>query len=368
MKASKTNKQYPVAWPLALCYGVGVRLRNLCFDLGLLPSEAYPVAVICVGNLSAGGAGKTPLVEYLIRLLAARYRVAVLSRGYKRKTKGFVLADDASTARDIGDEPCQMKSKYPAVTVAVDTNRRRGMKRLLAGPNDMRPQVVLLDDAFQHRYIHPSLTILATNCNRPFSHDRLLPVGTLREPRSGARRADIVIVNKCDPTLKPIDCRIIEDEMHLDMAQSRFFSFVAYQRLEGVWPEECPPCELASLTADTEVLLLAGIADPTPLINEMRRYTGKVTPLIFADHHVFRRTDIDKIHAALAKLSPDAMIVCTEKDAVRLRIMPYYPAEWHTRTYALPIAIDFMFGAAARFDELITRHVETSEKSHILRR
>ena len=357
-----------MAWPLALCYGVGVRLRNLCFALGILPSESYPIAVICVGNLSAGGSGKTPLVEYLIRLLSPRYRVAVLSRGYKRKTKGYVVADESSTAREIGDEPCQMKRKYPTITVAVDANRRRGMRRLLAMPDDVRPQVVLLDDAFQHRYIRPSLAILTTDYNRLFCHDHLLPVGTLREPRSGVRRADIVIVNKCDPTLKPIDYRIIEDEMHLDMAQSRFFSFVAYQRLEGVWPEECAPRELSTLTSETDVLLLAGIADPTPLINEMRRRTERVTPMIFSDHHAFTRNDMTKMRATLAKLSPDAVIVCTEKDATRLRITPYYPSDLHARTYALPIAIHFMFDTAARFDEIILRHVDTIEKSHILRR
>ena len=140
MKSNKTNKQYPVAWPLALCYGLGVRLRNLCFGLGILPSETYPIAVISVGNLSAGGAGKTPLVEYLVRLLSPRYRVAVLSRGYRRKTKGYVLASASSTAREIGDEPSQIKRKYPSITVAVDGHRRRGMRRLLALPEAERPQ------------------------------------------------------------------------------------------------------------------------------------------------------------------------------------------------------------------------------------
>lgn len=368
MKSSKTNKQYPVAWPLALCYGVGVRLRNLCFALGLLPSEAYPIAVISVGNLSAGGAGKTPLVEYLIRLLMGRYRVAVLSRGYRRKRKGYILANDSSTARDIGDEPCQIKRKYPAVTVAVDANRRRGMRRLLALPDDERPQVVLLDDAFQHRYVRPSLSILVTDCHRLFSRDHLLPVGTLREPRSGTRRADLVIVTKCDPTMKPIDSRIIEDEMQLDINRPRFFTAIAYRRLEGVWPEECPSRDLSSLTPKTDVLLVAGIADPTPLVEEMRRHTEKTVALTFPDHHAFRRTDIDKIRTALAKLSSDALIVCTEKDAARLRTTPLYPSDWHARTYALPIETTFLFGTAARFDELVSRHVETIEKSHILRR
>ena len=368
MKSSKTNKQYPVAWPLALCYGFGVRLRNLCFSLGLLPSEAYPIAVISIGNLSAGGAGKTPLVEYLIRLLADRYRVAVLSRGYRRKTKGYVLANESSTARDIGDEPCQIKRKYPAVTVAVDANRRRGMRHLLALPDDERPQVVLLDDAFQHRYVRPSLSILATDCHCLFTRDHLLPVGTLREPRSGVRRADLVVVNKCDPAMKPIDSRIIEDEMRIDMSRPRFFTAIAYRRLEGVWPEECPGRELSSLKPDTDVLLVAGIADPTPLVEEMRRHTEKTVALTFPDHHAFRRSDIDKIRAALAKLSPDALIVCTEKDAARLRTTPLFPSDWHARTYALPIEITFLFDTAARFDELVTRHVETNEKSHILRK
>ena len=368
MKADKTSKHYPVAWPLALCYGVGVRLRNICFDLGLLPSVSYPVAVISVGNLSAGGAGKTPLVEYLIRLLSDRYRVAVLSRGYRRKTKGYVLADASSTARDIGDEPSQMKRKYPTITVAVDADRRRGMRRLLSLPEAERPQVVLLDDAFQHRYVRPSLSLLATDSHRLFCHDHLLPVGTLREPRSGARRADMVVVNKCDPSMKPIESRIIEDELRIDNSRPCFFTCITYRGLEGVWPDRCSPRKLASLTPDTDVLLVAAIADPTPLVEEMRRHTSRVTPLTFPDHHAFTRTDIDKMRAALTKLSPDALVVCTEKDAARLRTNPLYPSDWQTRSYALPIAIDFLFGAAPRFDELILRHVETIEKSHILRR
>ena len=234
MKSNKTNKQYPVAWPLALCYGFAVRLRNLCFGLGILPSETYPIAVISVGNLSAGGAGKTPLVEYLVRLLSPRYRVAVLSRGYRRKTKGYVLASASSTAREIGDEPSQIKRKYPSVTVAVDGHRRRGMRRLLALPEAERPQVVVLDDAFQHRYVRPSLSILVTDSHRLFTRDRLLPVGTLREPRSGVRRADMVVVTKCDPAMKPIESRIIEDELRIDTSRPRFFTSIAYRRLEGV--------------------------------------------------------------------------------------------------------------------------------------
>lgn len=368
MKSNKTNKQYPVAWPLALCYGLGVRLRNLCFGLGILPSETYPIAVISVGNLSAGGAGKTPLVEYLVRLLSPRYRVAVLSRGYRRKTKGYVLASASSTARDIGDEPSQIKRKYPSVTVAVDGHRRRGMRRLLALPEAERPQVVVLDDAFQHRYVRPSLSILVTDSHRLFTRDRLLPVGTLREPRSGVRRADMVVVTKCDPAMKPIESRIIEDELRIDISRPRFFTSIAYRRLEGVWPEECPARELSSLGADTDVLLIAGIADPSPLIEELRRHTEQVVALTFPDHHTFHRADIDKIRAALKKQRPETLILCTEKDAERLRTTPLFPAEWHARTYALPIEATFLFGASSRFDEFVIRHVETIEKSHILRR
>lgn len=353
--------------PVALCYEAGVRIRNIFFSLNLLPSRQYGVPVICVGNLSMGGAGKTPLVEYLIRLLSKKYRLAVLSRGYKRDTSGYVLAGDKCTSRDVGDEACQVKHKYPSVIVAVDGNRRRGIKKLLAMPEEERPQVILLDDAFQHRYVQPSLTVLVTDYNRLFSNDKMFPVGTLREPASGVRRTDMVVVSKCDESLKPIDCRIIEEDMHLKTHQPLFFSNITYKRMEGVWPEECYPRTLGSIRKEDEILLLTGIANPAPLIEKMKTLSQKVKVMSFGDHHAFKKGDVKKIRATVSKMNADALIVCTEKDAMRIRNNPYFPTEWHPRMFYVPIEVSFLFDKGSLFDELILKHITTIENSHILR-
>ncbi|MDO4703466.1 tetraacyldisaccharide 4'-kinase [Tannerella sp.] len=364
---AKSNRLYYIGLPVALIYGIAVQIRNLLFHLNILPSQQYAIPVICIGNLSMGGAGKTPLVEYLIRLLSKKYRVAVLSRGYKRQTSGYVLAGEHCTSQEIGDEACQIKRKYPSVIVAVDKSRRRGMKHLLAMTESERPQVVLLDDAFQHRYVQPSLSILVTDYNRLFYNDKLFPVGMLREPAGGVRRADWVVVSKCDPALKPIDCRIMEDDMHLQSHQQVFFSDISYLRMEGIWPEACCARTLSSLRKDEEILLLTGVANPAPLIEEMKKFSQKVKVMSFGDHHDFKKNDVKKISASVAKMNPEAIIVCTEKDAMRIRNNPYFPSEWHSRMYYLPIVVSFLFNKGNLFDELILKHITTMENSRILR-
>ncbi|MDR3253039.1 MAG: tetraacyldisaccharide 4'-kinase, partial [Tannerella sp.] len=193
--------------PFALIYGFVTGLRNMLFDIRVLPSVKFPIPVICVGNIAVGGTGKTPITEYLVALLQKQYRVATLSRGYKRQTHGFRMVTATSTAAEAGDEACQIKTKFPRVTVAVDANRRRGIRRLLALPTDERPEVILLDDAMQHRYVAPSLTIMLTEYDNMFYEDTLLPAGSLREYAHAVYRADIVIVTKCTGLIKPIDLR-----------------------------------------------------------------------------------------------------------------------------------------------------------------
>ena len=350
---AKSNRLHYIGFPVALVYGIVVWIRNLFFHINLLPSQQYAIPVICIGNLSMGGAGKTPMVEYLIRLLSKKYRVAVLSRGYKRRTSGYVLAGNHCTGQEVGDEACQIKRKYPSIIVAVDKSRRRGMKHLLAMTESERPQVVLLDDAFQHRYVQPSLSILVTDYNHLFYKDKLFPVGMLREPASSVYRADFVVVSKCDPALKPIDCRIVEDDMHLQSHQQVFFSGISYLRMEGVWPEECGPRALSSLRKDDEVLLLTGVANPSPLIEEMKKHSQK--------------KDVKKISASFVKMNSEALIVCTEKDAVRIRNNPYFPLEWHSHMYYVPIEVSFLFDKGNLFDEPILKHISTMESSRVLR-
>ena len=198
MSTNNKIKLYSLLTPLSFIYGIVVWIRNILFDWGIFTSEQYSIPIISIGNLSVGGTGKTPHTEYLIQLLIDKYRIAVLSRGYKRKTSGYLLATSQSTSFDIGDEPYQIKRKYPNILVAVDSNRRRGILNLLSLPIEQRPEVILLDDAYQHRYVQPSLSIVLSDFHRLFYLDRLLPVGHLREPASNIHRADKVIVTKCE--------------------------------------------------------------------------------------------------------------------------------------------------------------------------
>jgi tetraacyldisaccharide 4'-kinase len=354
--------------PVALLYGMGVRLRNQLFNWGILPSEEFAVPVISVGNLAVGGMGKTPHVEYLIRLLKDKYKVAVVSRGYKRLTKGYLLADDNSSYADIGDEPFQIKHKFPGILVAVDGDRCRGIRNLLALPEGERPDVILLDDAFQHRYVTPSLSVVLTDYNRLPYQDKLLPAGRLREPPAGIRRADAVIVTKCAEGLKPIDYRIIADEMRLLAHQELFFTHITYGGLEPLFPVEAASSGKRRIQAGDEVLLLAGIAAPERFIEEVKRHTDKVTPLVYPDHHPYTRQDIRKINEAFHQMqSTNKYILTTEKDAARLLKDPAIPEEWKGALYYLPIAVEFRTENNLPFDEFVLNHIVTIQRNSVLR-
>jgi tetraacyldisaccharide 4'-kinase len=367
MPAERTFKlRYPLILP-ALVYGLVVGVRNLLFNWGILPSEEYQVPVISVGNLSIGGTGKTPHTEYLIKLLKQKYRIAVLSRGYKRRSKGFLLAGDAETALTIGDEPYQMKRKFPDVLIAVDGNRRRGIENLLGLPERLRPEVILLDDAFQHRYVSPSFSILLTDYHRLFYKDQLLPVGFLREPKSHMHRANLVIVTKCEEDLRPIDFRVIESEMKLQPYQHIYYTRILYGKAQPVFAVHTGHAIAGNfLNADNEVLLLAGVASPALFVREAEKRFTKVVPMLFADHHTFDKQDIRKIKEAFDRLdSPDKFILVTEKDAARLLHNPFVPDEWKRLLYYLPISIDFCTETALSFDACIHNHIITFQRNNI---
>jgi tetraacyldisaccharide 4'-kinase len=355
-------------WPFSVFYGAGVLLRNILFDSGLLREQTYPVPVICVGNLAAGGSGKTPMTEYLLRLLEGKYRVAVLSRGYRRKTSGFLLATPEHTAEDIGDECFQIKNKYPQATVAIDGNRRRGIFNLLSLHEGVRPEVILMDDGFQHRRVQPSFSILLTDFRRIYCHDRLLPVGRLREPARAAVRANAIIVSKCDAAMKSIESRIIRNEINLKQRQLLFFSCIACLPFRGIFPEAAGEYAMETLRETDEILLLTGIAAPQPLIEEVKKHTAQVRTLSFADHHAFQKRDIRKIAAELEKMAPDALILSTEKDAARLRSLSFLPEEWRGRMYYVPIETRILFDRGHELDELILRHIRLTEASRILQK
>lgn len=344
--------------PFGLLYGLLTWLRNQLFDWKILPSEKFPIPVICIGNIAVGGTGKTPFTEYLISLLKEQYRVATLSRGYKRNTSGFVLATDHSTAYEIGDEACQIKQKFPEITVAVDSNRRRGIRHLLALPESERPNVILLDDAMQHRYVTPSLTIMLTEYRNMYYEDYILPIGNLRESIKGAYRADIIVVTKCKDVMKPIDLRIIEKNMALMANQRLYFSDIRYHRIEAVFPTQAlSPCLLTELDANEHILLVIGIANPQPFIEKMRAYSENVRTCIFSDHHAFEPTDIQRIDAEFQKMPPTRRIICTEKDAMRLRALDFLPEAWKSALYYLPISVEFLFDRGENFDSRILKHV-----------
>lgn len=351
--------------PFSFLYGIGVRLRNQLFDWGILPSEQYSVPVICIGNLCAGGAGKTPHIEYLMGLLQGQFRTAVLSRGYKRKTKGFVLATQKSTSDDIGDEAFQTKKKFPQALVAVDANRCEGIRLLLALPEKERPDVILLDDAFQHRYVKPSLVVLLSDYHRMFYEDKLLPVGLLREPKTAIRRADIVIVTKCDRRMKPIDFRVMTSNLHLQANQLPFFTTIQYKDLKPVFANNPKCLSKGNIKKNNEVLLFSGIASPEYFIEEVKSWSDKVTVVRFRDHHPFDKKDMVKLDSIFSKMkSADKFIVVTEKDAARLVNNPFVPKGWKNSLYYLPIEV--AFASKGAFDKAIIRHVTEFKKNCII--
>ena len=348
--------------PLSWLYGAGVRFRNLLFDAGVLHSRAFAVPVISVGNITVGGTGKTPHVEYLVRLLKDSFKTAVLSRGYKRKSKGYVLADDDATARTIGDEPFQMHSKFKDIYVAVDKKRCRGIEQLCADKPDV--DVILLDDAFQHRYVQPGINILLIDYNRHIMHDKLLPAGRLREPQGGMSRANIVIVTKCPDHLRPMDYRVMEREMDLYPYQKLFFTGIEYGNLTPLFGGNGRP--LSSIGNDETILLLTGIASPRQMQGDLRKHCGNIVPLAFPDHHAFRRADVERINAMFAEMPSPKIIVTTEKDSMRLLALEGLSDEVRRSIYALPIKVKFMLNAQEKFNDYIISYVRKNSRNSIL--
>ena len=353
--------------PLSWLYGCGVRLRNFCFDVGLLKSRSFHVPVIAVGNITVGGTGKTPHVEYLVSLLKEKFHVAVLSRGYKRKTSGFILADDETSVRDIGDEPYQMKLKFPEVSVAVDKKRVHGIEQLT--DNDQKLDVILLDDAFQHRYVKPGINILLVDYHRLIIYDKLLPAGRLREPLKGKDRADIVIVTKCPKELKPMEFRVITKAMNLYPYQHLFFTTLDYGSLHPVFPDAAPPT-VCGLPTDKHLLLLTGIASPRQLEEDLKALATpprSITTLTYPDHHNYRRKDIEHINETFAQLPSPKVLITTEKDAARLSTVEGFSDEVRKSIYALPISIRFMQKEQEdKFNDYIIGYVRKNSRNSIL--
>ncbi len=356
------NKINYLLLPFSFIYGLVTGIRNKLFDWGILPGEEFSVPVISVGNLTVGGTGKTPHTEYLIRLLSRKYKVAVLSRGYKRKTSGFILADKQATSSTIGDEPFQMFRKFPFILVAVDSDRRRGIRELLNLPDDKRPSVILLDDAFQHRYVIPSLSILLTDNNRLIYEDFLLPAGRLRESFRSRSRAQMVIVTKCPDIFKPIDYRIIAQNLKLMPHQQLYFTSFKYGDLIPVFRsyDLFEKKSLSDIQAEnTAILLLAGIASPQGLIEKLGDYTSNLTTCIYPDHHDYTSEDLKNILEKFNQIpSVNKIIVTTEKDAVKFIETPSLNELLKDRFYYLPIEVSFHLKQENLFIQNILNHVK----------
>ncbi len=350
--------------PFSWLYGIGVRFRNQLYDLGILKSKAFDVPVISVGNITVGGSGKTPHVEYLVNLLKDKVQVAVLSRGYKRKSKGYVLADADTTMSMIGDEPYQMKKKFDNVHVAVDKKRVEGIERLTSDSETCDTDVILLDDAYQHRRVKPGINILLVDYHRLIIYDQLLPAGRLREPKQGKNRADIVIVTKCPKDLKPMEYRVLTKAMNLFPYQNLFFTTLNYKDLRPVYCGE--KLSLSKITPEDSILLITGIASPRQIIYDLQPYTEHIIPMTFGDHHQFTKKDIQKINARFEELPEPKIAITTEKDNARLFGMEGLSEELRHHLFVLPVEIGFMLDQQEEFNQKILGYVQKNSRNSIL--
>ena len=339
-------------WPFAKVYGFAVTFRNFLFNKGWLRSEKFEIPIISIGNIITGGTGKTPHVEYLIRLLSNQYKVAVLSRGYGRQTRGYYEAGIDSKSRNVGDEPLQYKRKFPDVIVAVNENRVSGIDRLMQEHN---PDVILLDDAFQHRYVHPSSNIILTGYSNPFFNDHLIPVGHLREPITGSVRADVIVVTKCPSGISKEKRLDFIHQLNLISNQQVFFSYIKYGQLVSLnHKREINPADFKKSC----VLLVCGIADPSPFINYLQLHFRAVSKLIFPDHHTFTSSDINLISRKFDTIVADIkIIITTEKDIMRLENVPML----HLPFFYIPIEVDFIDTDKDNFNKYILNHVRTNK-------
>ena len=328
----------------------------------ILKSVEFDFPVISVGNITVGGTGKTPHVEYLIDLISEKFHIAVLSRGYRRKTKGFVLADKNSGPHDIGDEPFQVYSKYKNITVAVDEKRVHGIEQLKKKYKKL--QCVILDDAFQHRYIRPGLNILLIDYNRPLHKDFLLPAGDLRERAHGMQRANIVIVTKVPHDIKPIEKRIWIKDLNLFPYQLLYFTAFEYGKLTPVFQGKQKKMGLDEQDKkSTGIVLVTGIVNPGPLFDEIKVYSHSVTHLRYPDHHDYSLADIEKFRKNFYALSEkNKLIVTTEKDAVKIGQMKGIDPELKKVIYYLPVRIKFVGGKQDEFDKNILKYVAKNKR------
>jgi tetraacyldisaccharide 4'-kinase len=337
--------------PFALLYWLVITIRNFLYNIKIIRSTRFGLPLICVGNLSVGGTGKSPMVEYLVLLLKDKYKVATLSRGYKRKTKGYALADSNTTALEIGDEPMQFHLKFPEVPVAVGEERMVAIPQLLH--DHPHTQAIILDDAFQHRAVTAGLNILLTDWSNLFTRDFYLPVGELRDLKSSYKRADIIVVTKCTPTLTDEERKKIIKEINPLPHQQVFFSAIQYGRLYHIinhTPKE--------IDKQAQVLLVSGIANPRPLVGLLEERGIPNSIMQYSDHHIFTIDDLKAIKKRFESMVlPGKIILTTEKDAVRL--VKFNQELAGLPLYVIPVRHHFLFNEGVKFDKTVTDFIQT---------
>ena len=339
--------------PISWIYAIIVKIRNWLYDEHILRSHVVNVPTICVGNISVGGAGKTPHVEYIASRLSEQFRVAVLSRGYHRKTSGFVLADENSTVEQIGDEAMQMFLHLPNIPIAVCERRVKGIKQLLQKYPDL--QVVVLDDGFQHRQLRCGYNIILTPHKNIYVNDHLLPWGTLREPIDSTSRAETIIVTKCPPDIQPIDRRVIISALKPFPFQQLYFSTLKYQEPRPVFPEKASSLPTQKLRP----LIVTGIVYPEYIADEMKTKNIDFSLLSFSDHHKFTKSDIKSIESAYKSFHANC-ILTTEKDAVRLKQCPHVIDDIKQVLYTLPVKVEMLEDSKNFINNIIAYVTENS--------
>lgn len=348
-------------FPLAVIYGIITTLRNALYDWKILKSKAVNAHTICVGNLAVGGTGKTPHVEHLIRLLQNDFKIATLSRGYKRKTNGFILADENSTALDIGDEPLQYKTKNPDLMVAVNANRVAGCNNLLELPDP--PQVIILDDAFQHRALKCELNIVISEFSNLYIRDCMMPAGYLRESKKGINRADIIIVSKTPEKTSAVEIRNLIKDIKPQAHQKLFFTWLKYGELRGF---QNPNNVISTLNElfRFRIVVFTGIGNPEPMITYLKEYAADVTHIQYPDHHEFTIENLTDIREKLDEFQGgNKIIVTTEKDAMRLKGGDLQDIANNLPLYVLPIEVDFK-DKTQEFNDIILNYVRTNKFYH----
>ncbi len=360
------KKKHIIAYflfPLTILYGIVITIRNKLFDLNILRSTSFDVPVLSVGNLAVGGTGKTPHIEYLVKLLKGQFKVAVLSRGYKRKTNGFMYVDPSMDYTQVGDEPLQMKKKFPDITVAVDKNRVNGINHLVGAD---QPDVVLLDDAFQHRHVKPGLSILLTDYNNPFYHDHLLPFGRLRDRKQEIKRANVVIVTKTPGDITPINKRIVKKNLNIYPYQDLFFTTLDYGDLQPVFQQTAGKLTKEACKKEQYgILMVTGIANPKPFVDYIRGLSINIQKIKFPDHHEYTKHDIIRITKSFNSLNAEKrIIITTEKDAMRLHSVEI-PDEIKSVLYYVPVEVKFL-SKTKEFGNITHRFAKEKKRNSFL--